>query len=760
MDPDRLLTMATEADGPAGTDDDRQTDHLVRALGDLMTADRRPAAARLLAGPLATADCPPRLLREAVELAIRLDDPRLALRISARLEPGAPGLTVQRAGLFLDLGRLREAWQLVEDDGTTPDLREIRARTLLSAGLPVLAVDARRERHFGWSEWGRRWWRTGGPLWFVRARGRRREEGELDDRLGPAEDPGEAPDPAGLAAALVEAADVAEITDQATSQGAAEAVTVLAPRHDPARPNVRLLTHLAWALYLSDQEELALVRIREARALEPADPALLDAELTFLKYLDRYVEGLEVAERYAAASGTPAEARACHGDLLDDFGLYALSYETFGPADGLSAQWRAERRRQWWHTGGPLGRLRRRLRFSDEAMLTSWRTRAGTLARVLGSVVGAERVAALRVVADRFTFGEARRRLRWGRINLVARLTAGYAGCVLAGVALSRLAGDLPPLWSASAGLAGGLLVLWLLTRVYRFTRAEPGDRILTRVLPAILAVGAAGCLITRIGGRWALLIGATVLALSAVTALRLVVAGGVRVGEVLWLRRFQRADPRGAALVDLLDVLTDLTRPALRNDMAWRRQWLQTLERVAQRLENDLPTLFAVDPSSMDVLRRRGRGAAAGIRELKYPLVAAPPGTWRRIETVLRRDIAALADGSLGRLHAVDPPTPPAHARPRRQIAVDAVRTLVFAGLPLAVVLTAQPWLSFNETILNWARLLSIGWALLYVLLTADPTFRDKLRTGFALINLGRGTGEAAQLDSPEPEKRSGPPR
>ncbi|MCM4080865.1 hypothetical protein [Paractinoplanes hotanensis] len=78
------------------------------------------------------------------------------------------------------------------------------------------------------------------------------------------------------------------------------------------------------------------------------------------------------------------------------------------------------------------------------------------------------------------------------------------------------------------------------------------------------------------------------------------------------------------------------------------------------------------------------------------------------------------------------------------------------FAGLPLAAVLSAQPWLRFNETILNWARPLTVGWAVLYVLVTADPTFRDKLRTGFALINLGRGVGDPAQLDPAVPEKRN----
>lgn len=37
---------------------------------------------------------------------------------------------------------------------------------------------------------------------------------------------------------------------------------------------------------------------------------------------------------------------------------------------------------------------------------------------------------------------------------------------------------------------------------------------------------------------------------------------------------------------------------------------------------------------------------------------------------------------------------------------------------------------------------MVGLGWALLYVLLTLDPTLRDKLSTGLALVTLGQGGG------------------
>ena len=449
-----------------------------------------------------------------------------------------------------------------------------------------------------------------------------------------------------------------------------------------------LLEQLAWALYYDDQEEEALRRIREARALEPAKSSLFDVELTILKFLDRYFEAFDVSDRYASSSAQSPEARASRGDLLDDLGFYALSWDTFGPADGLSAWARNLRRKQWWRTGGPWGVLRRRIRATDRSTLDSWKERAEDLGHTLRPIVGPDRLAELRTVADHSLFYEMRWRLRWGRANVVARLAAGYAGSIAGGFVLARMASDLGPLWSSAVGVGGAAIIFGALRGVYGFTRAEPGDRILTRVLPAGLAVVVAGYAIARFGGRWPVLVGATMMAIAAVAALRLLVASVARVGEALKVRRIQRADPRGFALLSLLEMLPELGRPALRNELGWRRHRLQTLEQVAIRLETDLPAVFPRDPANADVLRHRGRRAAAAVRELKYLLVAAPPGAWRRIETVLRTDIAALATGSLGRLHATDPPAPETHRRSRRQIVADARGCCSSPGCP-------SPWSS-----------------------------------------------------------------
>ncbi|GIF56454.1 hypothetical protein [Asanoa iriomotensis] len=723
---------------------DRTAWQLVMRADQLVRDGDAPAAARLLAAPVAAGDAHPRLIATAVDIADDLSDSRLALQLSDRLDPLVAGLHRRRAGLLVELDRLRDAWTLLDTGTLVEELREVRAKILLSVGLAFLAVDAHGPAGVARSEWRRRWWRTGGPLWFVRDRGRRREEQVLLDWLGPHRPAIGEP----AADALGRAADAGAAVAAAGAQENRDAAGTLAAAYHPDRPSVPLLERLGWALYFDNQEELALLRIREARSLEPAKASLLQAELTFLNWLGRYVEASAVSDRYAEGGGRPAEARAARGDLLDDLGFYALSLEAFGPADGLGSFARTLRWKQWWRTGGPLVRIRRALGASDRWALDLWKRRCADTARTLGAVVGPERVAELRAAPDRFAFQETRWELRWGRIRVVAHRVATYAGAIVSGYVVARLAGDLGALWSAAVGFACAAIVVGALWRV--------DER--TRLLPAMVAVAASGYLVTRIDGRWPLLVGATVLAVVAVSALRLIAVAGANVGGAVQARRVQRADPRGFAVVGLLEVLAEVERPTLRNDLHWRRYKLRTLEQVASRLETDLPAVFAADPASAEVLRHRGRRAAAALRELKYLMVAAPPGAWRKIEETLRKDIAALATGALGRLQAADPPERQVRHRSRRQIVADGVRMLFFAGLPLAVVLVAQPWLRFNETILNWARLLTIGWAVLYVLLTVDPTFRDKLRTGFALINLGRGTGDPAQLEPSTAEKRANP--
>jgi hypothetical protein len=228
----------------------------------------------------------------------------------------------------------------------------------------------------------------------------------------------------------------------------------------------------------------------------------------------------------------------------------------------------------------------------------------------------------------------------------------------------------------------------------------------------------------------------------------RLAAAAALRFVAAWVMRRFLRGEPRAAALCETLALLVELREHGRRNDLSWRRFWLWRLERIAQAVELDMPATFGlVDPDTHRQLTDGGRGCARAVRQLKF-LVAAPssPDAWRRVEDVLRHNAGALATGELGRLRRADPAAVPAPVRRgRRAIAGEALRTTVFAGLPLAVVYLAQPWLTFSETVHDWAKVAGLGWALLYVLMTLDPTLREKLGTALSMITLGQAGDPAA---------------
>jgi hypothetical protein len=64
----------------------------------------------------------------------------------------------------------------------------------------------------------------------------------------------------------------------------------------------------------------------------------------------------------------------------------------------------------------------------------------------------------------------------------------------------------------------------------------------------------------------------------------------------------------------------------------------------------------------------------------------------------------------------------------------------MLVAGLPLTAVLTAQPFVHLNIALFNWARVTTGIWALLYVILSLDPTIRDKIGTAQEIAGLLRG--------------------
>jgi hypothetical protein len=61
--------------------------------------------------------------------------------------------------------------------------------------------------------------------------------------------------------------------------------------------------------------------------------------------------------------------------------------------------------------------------------------------------------------------------------------------------------------------------------------------------------------------------------------------------------------------------------------------------------------------------------------------------------------------------------------------------------ALPLVAILALQPYLRLTGNTLAWAKVIALGWAALYLLITLDPTVNDKIATARNLIGLVRET-------------------
>lgn len=759
----------------AGADRDQRA---LAVYESATTGDDTPLAAQNLAKGLRDDDTHPLLLNRAVDIAESLNRPGLALALCQRLadqDPDFGGLAARRGALLLEVGRLEPARDIVERvSGRSDSLRALKAQLLLEAGFPFHAVDTRgRVERWERGEWRALWWRTGGPLGILRRRGLRGEWRVALGRDQPA--PESPPDggPADWLERLAESARLLAAGEKAAEEDRPdEAIALLRATTAEAGSDVSLLNGLAQRLSAEDRDEEALEVVRQARGQEPEDLELIRFELRLLGYLQRYREALDLLEAIPAEQAARPDMRAEAADVYDALGFATLALEAYGPSAGLNEWRRRDRRRHWWRAGGPSRAARHRREKAEQVALNTWRTTSTNRLKTLRSATGQHRAAATGVVADLHDLDETRLRLRWARRAFIAHHLSGWTLMPAAVGVIAGLAHDMAHfpvatalLTAAACAVAGHVLLertSWLVVsdpmlaivdfRRLRFIRSPREPRPSRSALVKVVIGGIVGVLVCRspaeLGG-WPIVAGVAVLSIAAVALGQLLVAAGMDLARTLALRRFRRQDPRGVALTILLDLLGEVRRPNGHNEMSRRRRWMQTLEVAALTLENDLPATFGLaDPHTAERLRIGSRRAAAALRQLKYDVAAASPRSWPRIEAVLAQDIRALATGDFNRLLTAEPPAPPRVTRSRREIAVKAARTIVFAVLPLAVVLTAQPWLRFNETILNWARLGAIAWALLYVLPTEDSVMLDKIRTAFTMINIVRGGGDPADLD------------
>jgi hypothetical protein len=205
---------------------------------------------------------------------------------------------------------------------------------------------------------------------------------------------------------------------------------------------------------------------------------------------------------------------------------------------------------------------------------------------------------------------------------------------------------------------------------------------------------------------------------------------------------RMTRQDRLLSAANLLLLVLHDLRSARIYHGMDKRLQQCRYLEFAARYLTRDLlPHAEVSQLGSSDWLARRAAGWAEAIRHMQRQVVAPIPGGQGKVEALLIHEIRCLVTGDLGALAWREPPSPPSRRATLRRQVISATRAIVVAALPLAVVLLAQPFLHASPGLFSWARIATAIWALLYVLLSIDPSMSEKI-------------GAARDLSWPNPDR------
>ncbi len=515
-------------------------------------------------------------------------------------------------------------------------------------------------------------------------------------------------------------------------------------------PDAELLRLLARAEFYGHDPDSALAHLVAARVRDPQDLLTALDQAGLLADLGRHREALDLLAGLPAAQRRDPAVRWLRGRTYRGMGLHALAVEAYRPIRTLRWDHRGRARSAWWLTGGPLGSVRNRLLAWDRTAQDTWQAWSTQLAALdtLPLPAGFD-PAGIRAGVDRYLRGLALLTVRWLTIlrgvRRVAWVLAGFVVWVLlTAVVRGELAWSVPAAMVLAA--AGVLLAAGVLRLVERFALRGRFRQATARGVIIGAGLLAAGYGLARLGARapgWVAVAGAMLL-----TPVVLALLLGVFIAPVTMIRwylanRHHRFLPREAVLYLLLRALAGMSVASRRNDLASRSEWLWFLERAATLTARRLPAvLYPFDNLTKAWAAERAGRAAAALRRLKRQVIAPDEGSWDRVTEALRDDAVALATGELARMRTAPPPSPAAVRRSRWHAVLGTLRTLLFMALPLAGVLAVQPLLHLDAPALRWAKVVGLAWAALYLLLTLDPTLREKLETARVLVGTAREAG------------------
>jgi hypothetical protein len=139
-------------------------------------------------------------------------------------------------------------------------------------------------------------------------------------------------------------------------------------------------------------------------------------------------------------------------------------------------------------------------------------------------------------------------------------------------------------------------------------------------------------------------------------------------------------------------------------------------------------------------------------VRSLKRQVVLPSGESWERLTSSLRQMALKISDGDFSGLRWIEP-VRVATERKRLKLMRDVIRTITVMGLPALGVVIIGLIIPLGGTY-HSAALLSFGWAVLYLLLSIDPTLRGKMDTALDLLNTARGNNRSGSSPQGDSEK------
>jgi hypothetical protein len=496
--------------------------------------------------------------------------------------------------------------------------------------------------------------------------------------------------------------------------------------------------------------------LAEAVAASSGEPIVAARQIRILRSNGFWRDALSAVQALPGDLREDPLVRAAVGDFYRLCGLPAHAADSYGPGHALSRAARASRQWCWLRSGGPSGLLRRKSLAWEEMVLQALSRPSGYISSI-SDVEGLDVLQAQRVRAqlETLNYRYYRQWSGWIALNRIgyrliplavipvwlvllavvsaAGFTPGPIG-IQGYAAVSAVVAMIPVIAVVLATLEpGGQIRSWAV--------AISGSTVIVFFFAVAVAEAAAGegydrHFLPTVGWQAAVVLGLVVG--PAAVAWLPIAAGAVYAHGVRQSRRLTGQDALLAVLDLLLLVRYDLKSPGAYRGMRKRLSDCRLLEFAAGFLVRDLLPQSSVGYlGSGDWLTRRAVGWAEAIRHMQRQIIASVPGSQDKVERLLTHEIRCLASGDLGALSWREPPPPISRRATLRRRTISTVRAIVVAMLPLAVVLTAQQFLHASSGLFNWARITTGIWALLYVLLSIDPTVRDKLATARDLADL-----------------------